>query len=61
MSLLCRWGLHWRMKIVEAIFTDIVSGKLVYEATCPCGRSWMIDSTHGFPAFKVEMTKSKSK
>jgi len=49
------------MKIVEGIFIDVVSGKMVYEAVCPCGRSWMVDSIHGFPTFKVEMNESKPK
>lgn len=52
--LFCNWGLHWRMKLGERLFTDIVSGKSVFDATCPCGKHWMVDSTHGFPTFKVE-------
>lgn len=44
------------MKLGEHLFTDIVSGKPVYAAKCPCGRDWMVDVTHGFPTFKVERT-----
>jgi hypothetical protein len=52
--LFCNLGLHWRMKLGEHLFTDIVSGRAVYSATCPCGRKWMVDTAHGFPSFKVE-------
>lgn len=45
------------MKIVEPLFVDIVSGKMVYGAECPCGREWMVDVMHGFPTFKVERKK----
>jgi len=58
MPLLCRLGLHWRMRIVDSMFIDIVSGKMVYEAICPCKRRWMVDVTHGFPTFKVERVRS---
>lgn len=54
MPLLCRLGLHWRMRIGECLFIDVVSGKPVYQAFCRCNREWMVDSTHGFPWFKVE-------
>jgi hypothetical protein len=53
----CRLGWHWRMKIVDPLFVDIVSGSMVYSAVCPCGRKWMVDVTHGFPMFKVELPK----
>jgi len=56
--LLCKLGLHWKMKIVESLFTDIVSGHTVFDAVCPCGKHWMVDEIHGFPFFKVEMTRS---
>jgi len=51
--LLCRIGLHWRMRIVQSLFVDIVSGKTVFEAVCPCEKHWMMDSIMGFPFFKV--------
>ena len=46
------------MRIVDSMFIDIVSGKMVYEAICPCKRRWMVDVTHGFPTFKVERVRS---
>ena len=58
---LCRLGLHWRMKILYCLFVDLVSGKEVFEAVCPCKKHWMIDVSHGFPIFKVEMNRHKSK
>jgi len=47
------------MRLGEHLFTDIVSGLPVYKATCPCGKLWMVDVTHGFPSFKVELTGKK--
>lgn len=58
--LFCRLGLHWRMKIIESLFVDIVSGNMVYLAKCPCNRQWMVDVTHGFPTFKVERNDKRS-
>ena len=57
MKLFCKLGLHWRMKVLDCMFIDVVSWRSVYEAVCPCGRKWMVDSRHGFPLFKVEMIK----
>jgi len=53
--LFCKVGLHWRMKIVESLFVDVVSGKTVYKAICPCNEYWMIDTLLGFPFFKVPL------
>jgi len=55
MKLLCKLGLHWKMKILHSLFIDRVSGETVFEAECPCGRHWMIDDVFGFPFFKVEL------
>lgn len=52
--LLCKIGLHWKMKIRHYLFTDKVSRKEVFEAVCPCGRIWMIEDIFGLPIFKVE-------
>lgn len=57
MKLFCKLGLHWRMKVGECLFLDVVSWKKVYGAVCPCGKHWMVDSTHGFPTFKVARDK----
>lgn len=56
-SIFCKTGLHWRMNIVQSLFVDVVTGKTVFEAVCPCGKHWMTDSIAGFPFFKVEMEK----
>ena len=53
--LFCNLGLHWRMEIIESLFRDIVSGKTVFHAVCPCGKDWMVDSVHGYPFFKVPL------
>ncbi len=57
MKLFCQLGLHWRMKLIQSLFIDVVSGQTVFEAVCPCGKHWMIDSVFGFPFFKVPMDK----
>ena len=46
------------MKKLHSLFVDIVSGKTVFEAVCPCGKHWMTDSVFGFPGFKVEMKRA---
>lgn len=51
----CKIGLHWPMRLVEYFFTDIVVGKPVYQALCPCGRAWMVGSR--YPFFKVPLVK----
>ena len=47
------------MEIIESLFRDIVSGNTVFEAECPCGKRWMVDSVHGYPFFKVPLNRDK--
>lgn len=42
------------MQLEDHLFIDMITGRTVYDAVCPCGRKWMIDVRHGFPLFKVE-------
>lgn len=55
----CKVGLHWRMKINHCLFIDVVSGKEVFSATCPCGIEWMTDAPMGFPFFKVKIDEKE--
>lgn len=57
--LFCKLGLHWRMKIIERLFIDVVSGKEVFKAVCPCGIEWMTDAPMGFPFFKVKIDEKE--
>ena len=58
-KLLCRIGIHW-MSGHTSNFIDIVSGKIVFNATCPCGKKWMVDSLFPLPTFKIERSESKN-
>ena len=49
------------MEIVESLFTDVVSGHTVFDAVCPCGKHWMIDSWYGFPTFKVRLERREKR
>jgi len=53
-KILCKIGLHRPLKDHQYNFTDIVSGKEVFIARCPCKKVWMVDSLFGFEGFKVE-------
>lgn len=53
----CRLGFHWFMVGHEPDFVDVVSGKIVYLAMCPCGRIWFVDTISRFPTFKVESNR----
>lgn len=53
MKILCRIGLHWKMKILHCLFMDSVTHREVFEAVCPCGLHWMIEDVFGLPLFKV--------
>ncbi len=55
MNVLCKIGLHWPIKKLGHSFTDRVSTRSVWEGGCPCGKRWLCDSKHAFPAFKVEI------
>lgn len=55
---LCKIGLHWPMKRHEEYFRDIVVGKMVNKAECPCGRKWMVQEKSKFPVFEVEIDKN---
>ena len=45
---------HLVMKNHSNNFTDVVSGKVVYNATCKCGKTWLVDTKFPIPIFKVE-------
>jgi hypothetical protein len=49
------------MEIIERLFVDVVSGKQVYDAICPCGKRWMIDSWYGFPFFKMRLERREKR
>lgn len=51
---LCRFGIHRPLRNHVAYFTDKVSGKIVYSATCSCGKVWMTDSPFGFWGFRIK-------
>jgi hypothetical protein len=53
--LLCRLGFHRPLHNHEFAFSDTVSGKDVYYATCPCGERFMVDSLMGFFGFKAHI------
>lgn len=55
MTLFCTVGLHWRMKIKEVLYYDIISDRRVVLAECPCGKRWMTSTVYGFPLSKTEM------
>jgi hypothetical protein len=59
--LFCKIGLHWKMKIVESLFTSVNSGRTVFDAVCPCGKHWMTDEIHGYPFFKVRLERRDEK
>jgi len=46
--ILCRLGIHRPLKDHRHNFIDVVSGKTVYNAECPCGLTWMVDSPFGW-------------
>jgi hypothetical protein len=52
--ILCKLGIHRPLKIGELRFVDIVSGKDVRYATCPCGKKWLTDSVFGWLGTKIE-------
>ena len=51
---LCRLGWHRPLRGHQANFRDVVSGKMVFNADCPCGKHWMTDSPAPWFGFKVE-------
>lgn len=53
-TLLCKLGIHRPLKVGYGLFTDIVTGNTVREATCPCGKKWMTDSVFGWFGFKTK-------
>ena len=53
-KILCSIGIHRPLSGHSYNFIDKVSGKTVYNATCPCGKKWMVDSPFMFTGFKVE-------
>lgn len=54
--LLCRIGIHW-MSGHASLFVDKVSGETVYNATCPCGKEWMVDTPFPLAFSKIERKK----
>ena len=53
-KLLCKLGIHRPLKILNCDFIDRVSGKEVFNATCPCGKKWLTDSVFGWFGFKTK-------
>ena len=54
--ILCAHEIHRPLSGHQYHFTDVVDGKSVYTATCPCGKHWMVDSKLRYFGFKVERT-----
>lgn len=52
-KIMCQIGLHV-MENHHHNFVDRVSGKMVYNADCACGKSWMVDSLNPVTFFRVE-------
>jgi len=52
-KLLCKLGIHL-MKDHKENFRDIVSGGMVYDAKCSCGKTWMVDTLFPIAFSKVE-------
>lgn len=50
---LCKIGIHRPLSNFHGLFRDIVSGKTVFRATCPCGKEWMTDSLFAWAGFKM--------
>ncbi len=42
-NLLCIFGIHRPLKVMDAYFKDEVTGKMVFEAVCPCGKKFVIN------------------
>ncbi len=57
---MCKIGIHW-MKNHRSDFTDCISGKTVFLATCSCKREWTVDSLFPIVTFKVETVRSTEK
>ena len=43
MNILCRLGIHRPLAKTQVAFRDMVSGKQVWHARCPCGKEWLTD------------------
>lgn len=52
--LLCRLGVHRPLRGHSFLFHDIVSGKRVFAARCPCEIRWLTDSLFGFFGFRIK-------
>lgn len=55
-GVLCALGWHRPLRGHRHNFIDKVSGDTVYNAECPCGKKWMVDSPFSFFGCKVERT-----
>ena len=53
-KLLCYIGIHRPLSDHSRSFVDYVTGRTVYSAKCPCGKSWMVDSRLPMQGFKVK-------
>lgn len=53
MRILCKLGLHWKMRHVSTLFVDCVNRQPVFLGECSCGKRWMHQSINGLPWFKV--------
>ena len=56
-TILCKLNIHRPLKGHVYNFTDKVSGKIVYDAICPCKKVFMVDSIYGWLGFKVKKEK----
>lgn len=50
---LCKIGIHRPLSKFHGLFRDVVSGKTVFIAKCPCGKEWMTDSLFAWAGFKM--------
>ena len=53
-GILCAFGWHRPLQKHSHNFIDKVSNKTVYNAKCPCGKKFMVDSPFGYFGSKVE-------
>lgn len=59
MKLLCKLGLHWRIKLIDCAFIDQVDHQEVFKGRCSCGKIWLYNGIEGFPFFKVEVADDR--
>lgn len=53
-NLLCKLNMHQPLTKHDSNFVDVVSGKTVFNAECPCGIKWLTDSSSKWFGFKIK-------